>query len=123
MSDTVTTALIAAGIPALVTVVSAIIQHRSKKFSDAMKENCAHMDTRFDELDSRLKDLKKDETRIQLLYLLAHDEDDKESILTVARYYFEELKGDWYVSSLFTKWAKKHDVDISSIKILHKGVE
>ena len=121
MSDTVVTALIAAGVPALVTVISAIIQHRSKKLTDVMKSNCSHMDDRFDELDSRIKDLKKDETRIQLLYLLAHDENDKESILTVGRYYFEELKGDWYVSSIFSKWAKKHDVDVSSIKILHKG--
>lgn len=121
MSDTVLTALIAAGVPALVTIVSAILQHRSKKLTDAMKENCAHMDERFDEIDARIKDLKKDETRTQLLYLMAHDEEDKESILTVARFYFQELRGNWYVSSIFTKWAKKHDVDISSIKIIHKG--
>lgn len=121
MSDTVLTALIAAGVPACVTIVSAILQHRSKRLTEVMKKNCDHMDGRFDELDSRLKDLKKDETRIQLLYLLAHDEEDKESILTVARYYFEELRGDWYVSSIFTNWAKKHGIDISSIKIVHKG--
>ncbi|MBQ2644266.1 hypothetical protein IJG14_01670 [bacterium] len=120
MSDAVLTALIAAGVPACVTIVSAILQHRSKRITEAMKANCAHMDERFDELDSRISDLKKDGTRIQLLYLLAHDENDKESILTVARYYFEELKGDWYVSSIFAKWAKKHNVDISQIKMVHK---
>lgn len=120
MSDTVIVALIAAGVPALVTVISAILQSRSKKFADAMKENCAHMDRRFDEIDAQIQSLKLDETRTQLLYLLAHDEEDKESILTVARFYFEELHGDWYVSNIFTKWAKKHDVDISSIKMVHK---
>lgn len=122
MSDTVLTALIAAGVPATVTIVSAILQHRSKKLTEAMKQNCEHMDERFDELDHRINDLKKDTTRTQLLQLIAHSPEDVESVLTVGRFYFEELKGDWFVSSVFTKWAKNHDVDISSIKMVsHKG--
>ena len=35
--------------------------------------------------------------------------------LKVAQYYFRDLNGDWYMTSLFTKWADERGIDVSDI--------
>lgn len=116
MSDTVLTALIAAGIPAIVTIVSAILQHRSKRLTDAMKENCAHMDERFNEVDKKIAEgQRKDElaiTRVELMMLMSHNPDNVLEIERLAKKYFTPpLNGDSYMSQLYSDYAKKYGAD------------
>lgn len=116
MSDTVLTALIAAGVPAIVTIVSAILQHRSKKLTDAMKENCAHMDERFNEVDKKIVEgQRKDElaiTRVELMMLMTHNPDNVVEIERLAKKYFSPpLNGDTYMSQLYSDYAKKYGAD------------
>ena len=33
----------------------------------------------------------------------------------VARYYFVKLDGDWYMTGLYSKWAKEYNGDVSFI--------
>ena len=70
--------------------------------------------TKIDALSTQVQDIKMDTTRSQLLVLMEHDENEEE-VLKVARYYFNELGGDWYMTSMFERWADKHGVDVKAL--------
>lgn len=70
---------------------------------------------KLDAISSKLDTVEASSTRTQLLTLLSSYPDNEEEILKVARYYFRDLNGDWYMTSLFTRWAAAHDIDISDI--------
>lgn len=68
-----------------------------------------------DGMDKVLKiseETRKDTVRIQLLMILKHQPDNIDTILKIAELYFVKLHGDWYMTNVFTKWAKEHDVII-----------
>ena len=115
MSDTVLTALIAAGVPACVTIVSAILQHRSKRLTEAMKKNCDHMDEQFEGLRQEMKaGQRKDEqaiTRLELMMLMTHDPENVLEIEKLARKYFVDLEGNTYMSKMYSDYAKKYKAD------------
>lgn len=48
--------------------------------------------------------LEKDGLRTQLLLLILIKPEDQHEILTLAEHYFADLKGDWYMTSIFNKW-------------------
>lgn len=56
------------------------------------------------------KETRKDTVRIQLIMIMEHQPDNIDTILKLAELYFIELKGDWYMTTVFNKWAKEHDV-------------
>lgn len=70
---------------------------------------------KLDAISSKLDTVEASSTRTQLLTLLSSYPDNEEEILKVARYYFRDLNGDWYMTSLFTRWAATHNIDISDI--------
>lgn len=74
----------------------------------------AGTNAKIDALSNQLDDIQLDTTRNQLLILMEHDENSEE-VLKVAKFYFQELKGDWYMTSLFEKWANKHGVDAKTL--------
>lgn len=74
----------------------------------------AGTNAKIDTIAEQMQDLKLDTTRNQLLVLMEHDENEEE-ILKVAKYYFNELKGDWYMTSVFERWAEKHGVDAKTL--------
>ena len=49
---------------------------------------------------SKLRKLERDTVRLQLLFLMYIMPDEKQELMTLAQYYFETLKADWYLSSL-----------------------
>ena len=60
---------------------------------------------------SKLKKIEKDSVRLQLLVLMAIYPDERQEIMEAARYYFLTLKGDWYLTSLFSKWLKTQKLE------------
>ena len=70
----------------------------------------AGTNAKIDALSDQISDIQLDTTRNQLLILMEHDE-NVEEVLKVAKYYFQDLKGDWYMTDMFEKWAEKHDID------------
>lgn len=60
------------------------------------------------------QDTRKDTIRIQLLLVMEDQPDNIDTILRLAETYFIDLKGDWYMSNTFNKWAKQHDVVVPS---------
>ena len=93
MIETIVIAIIGSG--ALSTVISAIITAINNRNG----------------IKSKLKKLEKDSIRTQLLLMISDYPDEKQEIMTLAQYYFETLKADWYLSSLFDKWLQRHKME------------
>ena len=60
---------------------------------------------------SKLKKIEKDGVRTQLLLLMSTYPGERQEIMEAARYYFITLKGDWYLTSLFSKWLKTQGLE------------
>ena len=65
-----------------------------------------------DKLLTLSKETRKDTVRIQLLMLISHQPQNVDTILKLAEMYFVKLKGDWYMTNEFGKWAKEHNVTV-----------
>lgn len=68
----------------------------------------ADTNSKLDSISSQVTELKLSTARSQLLTLMNHYPNNDEEIMKVAKYYFKDLGGDWYMTSLFTKWAEEH---------------
>ena len=44
--------------------------------------------------------------------VMSHQPNNVDTILKLAEQYFVKLRGDWYMTNEFGKWAKEHDVTI-----------
>lgn len=121
MSDTVLVALIAAGVPATVSIITAVLQLRSKKLTNLLEENRQYFETRCKEVEKCMTEgQRKDElaiTRVELMMLMTHDPENVMAIEKLARKYFDPngLNGDSYMSKFYSKWAKKHDADYTFV--------
>lgn len=56
--------------------------------------------------EDRLTLLEKDGIRTQLLILILLKPEEHTEILRVAEHYFKDLKGNWYMTSIFSNWLK-----------------
>lgn len=89
---------------ALLGVGSWIVTNINKDVNDKL-------DTIIEKVDTA----EENATRSQLLTLMSDYPDNESEILKVAQYYFHDLNGDWYMTSLFTKWADERGIDVSDI--------
>lgn len=55
-------------------------------------------------LKKRLTVLERDGLRTQLLLLILLKPTEQTEILRIAEHYFKNLKGNWYMTSIFNKW-------------------
>lgn len=67
--------------------------------------------------ESREADRKSElsRTRLELNTLISHNPTNVIEIEKVARYYFLELGGDWYMSQIYSDWAKEYEGDVTFI--------
>lgn len=73
-------------------------------------------------LGNKVDSLEQDTTRLQLLNLIQNDGDNKDAILTLGHHYFQDLKGNMYMTELYTEWARKHEIDEKVLtEIIHRG--
>ena len=77
------------------TALSSLIQFLIKRWDD--KHN----------VKDKLTTLEKDTLRTQMLLLILLKPEEKQEILTIGQHYFQKLKGDWYMTSIFKKWLKE----------------
>lgn len=54
-------------------------------------------------------------TRLELTNLIAHSAENVVEIERVARYYFVDLHGDWYMSKIYSDWAREYGGDTSFV--------
>lgn len=60
-------------------------------------------------------DIRKDTLRIQLSQYMKDQPENVDTILKIAETYFVQLKGDWYMTSEFSKWADSQGIKVPSI--------
>lgn len=78
----------------------------------------ASTNEKIDNLSAQITDLKLDATRSQLLTLISSYPDNESEIMKVAQYYFGTLKGDWYATTIFTKWAADHGISVDELTFM-----
>ena len=61
-------------------------------------------------LKKQLEKLEKDGCRTQLLLLMSDYPEEKQEIMKLAQYYFETLKGNFYLDSLFAEWLQDNKI-------------
>ena len=64
-----------------------------------------------DDLKGTLEKLEKDGLRTQLLLMILLQPDEQTEILKIAEHYFVKLKGNWYMTGLFSKWCDAHGLE------------
>lgn len=62
-----------------------------------------------------MTDIRKDTLRIQLSQYMKDQPDNIDTILKIAEEYFVKMKGDWYMTSEFNKWARNHNIIVPQI--------
>ena len=88
------------------TTVGSVLAWFSQKMT-------AHLDNRIDTIEATVNDIRQDTVRLQLDNLINNDSNNIESILSVAKVYFIDMNGDWYMTEKFKVWGKEHGVDLS----------
>lgn len=101
-----TASAVLASIVAICTTVGSVLAWFEAKMTE-------HLDVKIDTLESTVKDIRQDTVRLQLDNLINGDSDNIESILNVAKVYFIDMQGDWYMTEKFKRWGREHDVDLS----------
>lgn len=81
----------------------------------------ASTNTKLDSISDQVTELKLDTTRNQLLTLMKNYPDNEEEIMKVAKYYFKDLNGDWYMTSLFIEWGEEKGIDVTEIVKVNGG--
>ena len=62
--------------------------------------------------EKEVKELRQSISRLELMVLIADFPELTEEIMKVGERYFKVLKGDWYMTALFTKYLKDKDLPI-----------
>ena len=75
---------------------------------DRKKERAEDQDA--EGLRKRLLVLERDGLRTQLLLLILLRPTEQTEILRLAEHYFKDLKGNWYMTSIFNKWLEESSV-------------
>lgn len=63
-------------------------------------------------LAKKVDKIERDGVRLQILFMMQFRPEEKEKILEVAEYYFETLKGDWYMTGIFMDWLKSNEITV-----------
>lgn len=72
----------------------------------------SQIDQRIQPLADTITEVRLDTARLQLLQLIENDTENTEEILKVARHYFVDLGGDWYMTAIFNEWCMERDIHV-----------
>lgn len=81
----------------------------------------ADTNSKLDSISSQVTELKLSTTRNQLLTLMNNYPHNNNEIMKVAKYYFKDLGGDWYMTELFIEWGEENGIDVTSIVNMNGG--
>lgn len=102
---------IAGIISALLVIVSAT----TGAMSWVSEQLSADISSKFASLESEIKTANtKTETqitRLELLNLIHNQPENIAEIEKIAKYYFQDLGGDWYMTGIYSKWCSQYGGD------------
>lgn len=62
-------------------------------------------------INKNIDSLKRSQCRTEMLVMMNHYPDETMEIMRLAKVYFSELKGDFYMTSLFAKWIRQNNIE------------
>ena len=77
-----------------------LISRKDKKLED-----------RFEKLEKKMDSQARSSCRTEMLVMMNHYPNEHMEIMRLAKIYFCELQGDFYMTSLFAKWLKEHSIE------------
>lgn len=104
------------GLAGLVTAISTAVfkylDYRKIQKGETLEVKLKPLFGKLDKQEAELREIRLDTTRTQLIMLMEHQPHNHDTIIKIAERYFCQLKGDWYMTSLFKDWAKAEDIQI-----------
>ena len=92
--------------------IGGICSWASGQFANAVSDQISGFQ---DEIRSASQRQEQAVTRVELMTLMEHDPDNVVAIEQLAKYYFDTLGGNKYMTSKYSAWAKEHGGDTSIV--------
>lgn len=99
-------------IVAIIGVASGVCAWVSSQFQSAVSAQLTELQGQIETND---KQMELQITRLELLNLIHNQPNNKVEIEKVARHYFSDLGGDWYMTGIYSEWAAAHSGDVSFV--------
>lgn len=101
-----------AAVVSAVLVVTGVI-HGSFVFM--VNQLDAHLDEQTIEIKKEIEDVKLSTTRNELLIMIKTEPKNVLGIERLAKHYFVDLKGDLYMTGMYSEWAHQYGGDVSFV--------
>lgn len=92
-------------------LIQYLLTRKDEQKKESIESKLSPIEEKIDKILNEQRKSEKDNLRTQLLVMMNLMTDNKEEIMTCAERYFKDLKGDWFYSSLFSKWLKENNVE------------
>lgn len=79
---------------------------------DAKKAQKNEVLKRLEKIEDKLEKAERDSCRSQMIQLMTFFPDDRSELMRLSQHYFVDLHGNWYMTTLFRKHMKKHDMEL-----------
>ncbi len=115
--STVSSILVISG--ALIGAVSWVVHQANSQVTLVVEQQVAPLSAEVIELKEQVSDYARNSelsiTRLELSNLISHNPTNVLEIEKVARHYFVELGGDWYMSQIYSDWAREYGGDLAFV--------
>ena len=99
-------------IVAIIGTVAGVCSWINQQFTNAVSAQISGFQ---EEVRASDKADKQAATRIELMVLMNHDPTNIVAIERMAKYYFQDLDGDQYMTKMYSDWAKEYGGDTSIV--------
>lgn len=104
----------------IIAAATAIGSALTTGFSWVEQQITNNTNQRIDQLQMELQQVEAEYSqslkRLELMTLIAHSPDNVAEIERVAYHYFVSLNGDWYMTKIYSEWAKQYGGDTSFLR-------
>lgn len=103
------------GVGQMNNLMDAKIQEVTVQVEELQNSITAQVDSLRTESQAADNESRLSRTRLELTTLISHNPTNIIEIEKVARYYFVDLGGDWYMSQIYSDWAREYGGDITFV--------
>ena len=108
--ETIIVAILGSGaLSALISGIFNLISNSNKRRKE-IADQLIIINHRLETIENNQAKAEKDQCRTQLLLLIADYPDEMAEIMKLAEHYFGDLKGNWYLTSLFNRWLEEKGI-------------
>lgn len=79
---------------------------------DSKKQDIEDIKEAIEDLKEKIKEIQLGNARTELMLLFNDHPDNEQEVLKQAEKYFVQLNGNFYMTSMFTKWLKLNHINI-----------